>query len=412
MPIVNRGPLRVVFALLLAGVLAALTIAPAQAAAYRYWGFYQLTDGAWAYAQKGPDQTIPADGSVEGWRFAVGDESRHAVPRAVLTFDALCAATPQVPATSASASSSTSAAPPMPRRLPPRPSPRRSAPCADQRDEHRRARAGGRAAHRKGLICAVAGYPATGCGGEVKEVGARRRPPTPRSITAPAAATPATPAAVATRSRPSPSASTSSGRHRGGLRHRRSRPLAIIAYLIARSRGRRALLTEATGVQLRQRLLHPAAWWLWGWVSRRPLAHDQPRRAAARHRCLHRRGHGASDPATTNPLWGFLVIGAVIIAFRVAMTMLLGNGVYGDTVLFTLPQVPRRSGLPACRIGGPVTLESLSMPSMTVCASPRSSRASGGNALASPRRLLRYLPPRSTTSAPPSSSVSPSRRSC
>ena len=87
-------PLRVVLSLLLAGVFAALTIAPAQAAAYRYWGFYQLTDGAWAFAQTGSDQTVPADGSVEGWRFAVGDEQSTRFPRAVLTFDELCAATP------------------------------------------------------------------------------------------------------------------------------------------------------------------------------------------------------------------------------------------------------------------------------------------------------------------------------
>ena len=91
-------------------------------------------------------------------------------------------------------------------------------------------------------------------------------------------------------------------------------------------------------MQLRPRLLHPAAWWLWGLG----LA-----TAASRTTnpvvlllvigvCIvvvtERR-----DPATTNPLWGFLLVGAVIIAFRVVMTMLLGNGVYGDTVLFTLP---------------------------------------------------------------------------
>ena len=90
----RRRRVRGLLATLVALALAVLTIAPAQAAAYRYWGFNQLTDGAWAYAQKGPDQTTPEDGTVEGWRYAIGDESSSRLPRAVLTFDELCASTP------------------------------------------------------------------------------------------------------------------------------------------------------------------------------------------------------------------------------------------------------------------------------------------------------------------------------
>jgi hypothetical protein len=74
----------------LAGGLAA---APAQAAAYRYWGYFHLTKGAWAFAQTGPAQAIPADGAVEGWRFAVADESSMRTPRVTPTFQALCAGT-------------------------------------------------------------------------------------------------------------------------------------------------------------------------------------------------------------------------------------------------------------------------------------------------------------------------------
>jgi hypothetical protein len=78
----------------LAGVMVALLPnAAANAAAYRYWGYYQLTDGQWSFAQKGPDQTTPADGSVEGWRFAVADESSSRMPRATPTFDDLCSST-------------------------------------------------------------------------------------------------------------------------------------------------------------------------------------------------------------------------------------------------------------------------------------------------------------------------------
>jgi hypothetical protein len=67
--------------------------APAQAAAYRYWGYFHLTKGVWAYAQTGPAQVVPADGAVDGWRFAVADESSVRTPRAAPTFAALCAGT-------------------------------------------------------------------------------------------------------------------------------------------------------------------------------------------------------------------------------------------------------------------------------------------------------------------------------
>jgi hypothetical protein len=46
----RRAPLRVVLAALVAAGLAALTVAPAHAAPYRYWGFYQLSKGAWTFA--------------------------------------------------------------------------------------------------------------------------------------------------------------------------------------------------------------------------------------------------------------------------------------------------------------------------------------------------------------------------
>ena len=44
--------------ILLVSVLAALFLTvlsgPAEAASYRYWGYYTWTDGAWAFATKGP----------------------------------------------------------------------------------------------------------------------------------------------------------------------------------------------------------------------------------------------------------------------------------------------------------------------------------------------------------------------
>jgi hypothetical protein len=80
-------------ALLAIGLLAA---APAQAAAYRYWTYWQGGSAGWTFATAGPGATVPPDGSVEGWRFAVttkagrsGDE-----PGTAPDFAAICGSTP------------------------------------------------------------------------------------------------------------------------------------------------------------------------------------------------------------------------------------------------------------------------------------------------------------------------------
>ncbi|MDQ6716573.1 MAG: SCO2322 family protein, partial [Actinomycetota bacterium] len=84
----------VIAVLALLGALLALLL-PAQAAHaanYQYWGYYQVTNGAWTFSQVGPDKSAPADGSIEGWRFAVDDGSgtNPRTPRALPTFAAVC----------------------------------------------------------------------------------------------------------------------------------------------------------------------------------------------------------------------------------------------------------------------------------------------------------------------------------
>ncbi|MEP7331986.1 MAG: SCO2322 family protein [Terracoccus sp.] len=172
----HRGPWRIALALLLAAAFAALTVAPAQAAAYRYWGFYQQTDAKWVFAQKGPDQTTPKDGSVEGWRFAVGDESSSRLPRATVTFEQVCAATPAqdgnkrvalVVDFGRVADSADGATPPDPKAV-----------CAVVPTDSTSTdvlRAAGDLRMDKGLLCAIAGYPAAGCGEEVKQVSAEAK---------------------------------------------------------------------------------------------------------------------------------------------------------------------------------------------------------------------------------------------
>jgi hypothetical protein len=172
-PIAARALVLLALATLLGVALPSL-LAPAgtaSAASYRFWGYYQLTGSTWAFATKGPADTTPKDGAVEGWRFAVGDETSSRFPRATLTFQDICGATPAkagskrvgvVIDAGRPADAEKGATPPAP-----------VAECAvvDAKAsgaEVLSAVASVRA--DKGLTCAINGYPATGCGGEVKQV--------------------------------------------------------------------------------------------------------------------------------------------------------------------------------------------------------------------------------------------------
>lgn len=239
MSIARRAPIRVLLAAVVAACLSALTLAPAQAAAYRYWGFFQLEKGAWTYAQKGPDQTVPKDGAVEGWRFAVADESSTRYPRAVLTFDQLCATTPAqagkkrvglVLDFGRPADAPQGATPPQPRAV-------CAVVAADATSSAVLATAGDVRAE-KGRVCAVAGYPASDCGGAVKEVSPEAKAKDqPITIAAPAASTPS-PAPSASDVAASPASATSGGSVAAyvvvGLLL-----LALLGYLLVRSRARR-----------------------------------------------------------------------------------------------------------------------------------------------------------------------------
>lgn len=244
MSTVRRAPIRVLLAAVVAACLSALTLAPAQAAAYRYWGFFQLTGTTWAFAQKGPDQTVPKDGTVEGWRFAVADESSTRFPRAVLTFDQLCGATPAqagkkrvglVLDFGRPADAADGATPPQPK-----------ASCAvvptDATSSAVLATAGEVRAE-KGLVCAIAGYPATGCGGAVKEVSPEAKAKDqPISIAAPAASasTPsATPGASDIASSATSATSSTSGANVAAYVIVGLLLLALVGYLLVRSRARR-----------------------------------------------------------------------------------------------------------------------------------------------------------------------------
>jgi hypothetical protein len=81
-------------AALAAAAITVLALAPAAhaASAYRYWSYFTSSDGTWAYAMKGPADLVPADGTVEGWRFAVTSDAMATPPTPVQVpdFATLC----------------------------------------------------------------------------------------------------------------------------------------------------------------------------------------------------------------------------------------------------------------------------------------------------------------------------------
>lgn len=157
---------------LLAGLLLAGTVTTTASAedGYRFWGYYQWTNGQWAFAQKGSDAVVPADGSVEGWRYGVGG-AKPRVPRAAGDFEAVCGKTPAEsgkkrvalvidPGTAAD-SSTGEASPPA------------SGTCVVTDVKATGAKilsAVKQVRIEKGLTCGIGGYPATGCGDPVKNI--------------------------------------------------------------------------------------------------------------------------------------------------------------------------------------------------------------------------------------------------
>lgn len=85
----------VALSLALSGVLAVALSTPAQAAAYRFWSYWQGSSGSWTFSQAGPSAVLPADGTVEGWRFGITTEAgtADAAPRIEASFEALCGQT-------------------------------------------------------------------------------------------------------------------------------------------------------------------------------------------------------------------------------------------------------------------------------------------------------------------------------
>jgi hypothetical protein len=162
---------RLVLSLLAGLLIAGTATTTAQAEdGYRFWGYYQWSGSQWAFAQKGSDAVVPADGAVEGWRYAVGG-AKPRMPRAAGDFDAICGPTaaeagkkrvalvidPGTPSDSA-----TGEAPPP-----------ATGTCVvtDQKATGAKILAAvAKVRIEKGLTCGIAAYPASGCGDPVKNI--------------------------------------------------------------------------------------------------------------------------------------------------------------------------------------------------------------------------------------------------
>ncbi|WP_441246330.1 SCO2322 family protein [Kitasatospora sp. McL0602] len=164
-------------AAVLAPLLALLALVPAPAAhatGYRYWSFWKGTGAgtAWAYQQQGPAGYVPPDGGTDGWRFAVSPDGGQdaARPVAPAEFATACATTPAQPGRKRVAvvldfGTATDApsgeAPPAARTA------CAAVPAGANSAEVLAAVAPPLRYDTNGMLCAIAGYPRSGCGDTV-----------------------------------------------------------------------------------------------------------------------------------------------------------------------------------------------------------------------------------------------------
>lgn len=81
-------------------ILAAVAMPPAHAeTTYRYWSYWVGGD-AWSYSARGPGFRVPPDAGVEGYRFVVSpkDGSQASPPTTASTYEQLCPGQPAPPA--------------------------------------------------------------------------------------------------------------------------------------------------------------------------------------------------------------------------------------------------------------------------------------------------------------------------
>lgn len=149
---------------------------------YRYWSFWERDGAKWAYATQGASTTRPADGAVQGFRFSVSQDSQDAAkPRGEAGFEAVCAKTPAQPGSKRIAlvldfgtpqDAPQGDTPPAPRSV-----------CAQVDEDATTAEALAEVAkplryNNTALLCAISGYPKTGCADQVAGTSSQASEPT------------------------------------------------------------------------------------------------------------------------------------------------------------------------------------------------------------------------------------------
>ncbi|THA54128.1 SCO2322 family protein [Streptomyces sp. A1136] len=165
-------------------LLTLLAASPALASSYRYWSFWDGgAKGPWTYATQGT-AARPADGTVQGFRFAVSKDAEDEAsrPRTAADFAALCAGTPAVDGKKRVALVVDFGVPgdSPPGEAPPQAGPRTA--CAQVAPDATTAEALASVAkplryNSAALLCAISGYPRQGCGEPLAD-GTREEPKT------------------------------------------------------------------------------------------------------------------------------------------------------------------------------------------------------------------------------------------
>ncbi|MDL2079367.1 SCO2322 family protein [Streptomyces sp. GXMU-J15] len=159
--------------LLLTALVLGTAAAPAQAATYRYWSFWDRDGSKWTYATVGPSVSVPSDGDVQGFRFTVSEDSAQAAqPRGEQTFGTICARTPERDGQKrvalvldfGTAKDAPSGETP----------PRLRTVCAQVPEDATTAEALAEVAKplrydSSAMLCAIEGYPSAGCGEELSK---------------------------------------------------------------------------------------------------------------------------------------------------------------------------------------------------------------------------------------------------
>ncbi|MBD0707953.1 hypothetical protein BU197_05905 [Streptomyces sp. CBMA291] len=175
-------------------ILAGTAAAPAQAAGYRYWSFWESAGGKpWTYATQGAATARPGDGDLVGFRFAVSSGTSDATkPTTAPGFTTICGdATPKSGEKRVGVVVDFGGAQDAPPgENPPQPPVRVG--CAVIREDASAAEALAILVKplrydSSAMLCGIAGYPARGCGEQVAEQTASPAPDT--TATAPPAAT-------------------------------------------------------------------------------------------------------------------------------------------------------------------------------------------------------------------------------